>query len=531
LSAAAKLPWVMLRRAAATSSSARAFWARSSLLPVVAAPRTGGAALQIAPAAIGAEAPAAVLDDAIGVVVLLALNALVDRRQDQPQIVLLPLGSDPAPSEIGPCLPDFGETWRGADRPPRAGRSASTKSPRSIACRAIAICARAWLTRPGTARRAKLRERVEPRAVFVVLVEALRVFGEQALASQIVRRQRHGRSRGILVALAIALAALGTQGRDLGAGLCDLGEARRLFVGVLQHLLGMGEIADLGEGRRLRRSAALPRSWRSCTSRSARAFASFCCSGGQAALRHSARRVGQQPVGAAKSPAGDGPIDRGRERARSASDVVGAATGGGGGARRRGGREVGKDELRLLAGELSLTPSSGWAHDSTAPDWSRSHATVRPSLRPRPCRQRLLGVARQRQLGAVALGAPQELGAAVPALRPAQQRGAVTMRSPCLTSKVPSGLASPTVESSLLQRSSRHDRATSLALLEIGLLVRKEVARAGKPSGSIAACARSLSATPSILIGLQNVSPRQIHGAPFRRNTYLVSAGSNSSAD
>src|SRR6185436_13235511 len=57
-------------------------------LPVVAAPRAGGAVLEIGPAGIGAVAPAAVLDGAVGVIELLAQERLVDRRQDETQIVL-----------------------------------------------------------------------------------------------------------------------------------------------------------------------------------------------------------------------------------------------------------------------------------------------------------------------------------------------------------------------------------------------------------------------------------------------------------
>ena len=52
-------------------------------LPVVAAPCAGGAILKIGPARIEAIAPAAVLDGALGIVELLALEGLVYGCQDE----------------------------------------------------------------------------------------------------------------------------------------------------------------------------------------------------------------------------------------------------------------------------------------------------------------------------------------------------------------------------------------------------------------------------------------------------------------
>src|SRR5205814_7872347 len=91
-----------------------------------------------------------------------------------------------------------------------------------------------------------------PRPVFVVLVEALGIVGEQALGlPELLGGQRLVDRGGVLVALAEALAALGAQSGDIGARLRDLREARDLLVGVAQHVLGMREVAGLGEAPRL----------------------------------------------------------------------------------------------------------------------------------------------------------------------------------------------------------------------------------------------------------------------------------------
>ena len=112
---------------------------------------------------------------------------------------------------------------------------------------------------------------------------------------------------------------------------------------------------------------------------------------------------------------------------------------------------------------------------------SRSHATVRPSLRPLPMWGEVqLGVARERQLGAIGLGAPQQLGAASLRLEAAQEGRAVERAVALLDLEVaqPRCIAHGRIElaAALLGAGQHH----FLALLEVGLLVGEQVARAGE---------------------------------------------------
>src|SRR5436305_928408 len=77
-----------------------------------AAAAAGGAILQVAPAAVSAEAAAAFVDGAVGFVELAVLEQGVDGAQHQAQVVLLLLRGDAQPAQIGARLAGLGEARR-----------------------------------------------------------------------------------------------------------------------------------------------------------------------------------------------------------------------------------------------------------------------------------------------------------------------------------------------------------------------------------------------------------------------------------
>jgi hypothetical protein len=326
--------------------------AQFSGLPVVALAGAGAPALQIGPAVVGAIAAASIFDGALCLVILLALERRVDRREDQADAVLLLFGGNAATAEIGTRLVDLREA--------RGGAIGQHELP--FCLREVAAIGR--LSRRGDEgtrlidarlpgrRRPQLRQAAGTGAVLIVLIEALGIFGEQALdVPELLGRKGLVDGRIVLITLAIALVALGSHCRDLVACLDGLGEARNLLVGILQHRFGMREIADLGEATpfgnqppRLRqtqlRIAIGPGFYELLLQRRPRrvaGIASGC--------------IGEQAVGIGKVAGDDGPVD-----GRGEGNSVGVRRDRGRRSRsrlRRGrGREIGQDDPALLAGQL-----------------------------------------------------------------------------------------------------------------------------------------------------------------------------------
>ncbi len=148
--------------------------------------------------------------------------------------------------------------------------------------------------------------------------------------------------------------------------------------------------------------------------------------------------------------------------------------------RRGGGREIAENGLGLLAGKLVADAFLGLG--------ARQHG-ARLVAQPRHDAALVaaashggeveFSVTRQRQFGTVGLGAPQELGAAVLGFDLTQQRGArkhaVALLDLIGAERI--GGADDRIELAAALLGTR--QGDVLALLEIGLLVRQEIARAG----------------------------------------------------
>ena len=192
-------------------------------------------------------------------------------------------GEATPPAEIGPCLRHFGKA-RGRPIGQRElavglGEVAVLGSlPRRLDVRPRLVdpCLVA-------VDRAQLRQPVRPRPILVVLGEALRIFSEQTLGlPQLFGGQRLVDRRVVLRPVAIALPrsvrneAISARAVAVSA---KPGTCLSAACSISSAWVKSPVWAKLRASPISRRASA----WRSCASRSARALASFCCSGGQAA--------------------------------------------------------------------------------------------------------------------------------------------------------------------------------------------------------------------------------------------------------